>query len=200
MQELINILEKRFQKKLYKKDNILFFEGENANKFFLLLNGRVRLYKSIDFNKELNIHSFDTLSFIAEMPAFHNMPYPASAICEMDSELLEIDFKEFTKLIQNDNNIGLVFILSLFEKIKILENKLDFLSTDLKNKFIKFLFTNENNLDKIKQKEIASILNTRPESLSRIIKELKNNDLISTQKGKIQILNKQELKKILNYE
>ncbi|EAI9923759.1 nitrosative stress-sensitive transcriptional regulator NssR, partial [Campylobacter coli] len=66
---------------------------------------------------------------------------------------------------------------------------------DLKSKLARYLLENEKNLAQISQRQIAVDLSVRAESLSRILKEFKNSELIETKKGKIEILDKEGLKK-----
>lgn len=68
---------------------------------------------------------------------------------------------------------------------------------DLKSRLVSFLLENEEKLQNLKQKEIAVILNLPPESLSRFLKELKQNELICTNKGKIVILNKEKMQNLI---
>ena len=84
-------------------------------------------------------------------------------------------------------------ISSLFEKIGILERGLLQNSMELRSRLIHFLLENENDLSRISQRKIAFILNVRAESLSRILKEFREKNFISTNKGKIEILNKDAL-------
>ncbi len=178
----------------YRKGNILFYEGEYAKYFFILKSGIVRVYKSISNTRELTINRFYPLSFIAEMPAFKEIQYPASAICEEDCEILEINFLDFKDLCLKDNNFSFLMISSLFEKIGILERGLLQNSMELRSRLVHFLLENENELSKISQRKIASMLNTRAESLSRILKEFREKNIISTTKGKIEILNRDAIK------
>lgn len=177
----------------YKKGNIIFYEGEYAKYFFILKSGIVRVYKSISHTRELTINRFYPLSFIAEMPAFKDIAYPASAICEEDCEILEINFLDFKDLCLKDNNFSFLMISSLFEKIGILERGLLQNSMELRSRLIHFLLENENDLSRISQRKIAFMLNVRAESLSRILKEFREKNFISTNKGKIEILNKDAL-------
>ncbi|TKX28624.1 Crp/Fnr family transcriptional regulator [Campylobacter sp. MIT 12-5580] len=197
MQNVLEFFLRIGRKKRYQKGNILFFEGEKAELFFILLSGEVRVYKTLAAGKELSIHHFTPISFIAEMPAFEGLNYPASAICEKESEVLELDFKQFKALCQEDSKIALMLISSLFKKIQILEKELGTQSLDLRQKFLYFLLENEAKLSSLTQKQVAQKLNSRAESLSRLIKELKNKALIDTHKGKIKIINKNELFKLL---
>lgn len=62
-----------------------------------------------------------------------------------------------------------------------------------RSKGIHFLQENENLLPQISQKEIATVLKTTPETLSRILSKLKKDDLITLERGKITIKNRQKL-------
>ncbi len=41
-------------------------------KIFILLKGKIRIYKSTASDKEITLHYFNPPNFIAEMPAFKN--------------------------------------------------------------------------------------------------------------------------------
>ncbi len=196
MREFIQEFEKIGIKRQCKKGNILFYEGDRAKSFFLLLSGRVRVYKS-PANKELTLHLFEPLNFIAEMPAFKQGFYPASAICETNCELLELEFNAFKGLCEDNIEFALMMMGSLFEKIKILEKELSQVSISLKERFINYLLENEAILPRLMQRQISTELNVRVESLSRTIKELKNAGLIGTDKGKIQLLDKDGLRRLI---
>lgn len=196
MREFIQEFEKIGIKRQCKKGNILFYEGDRAKSFFLLLSGRVRVYKS-PANKELTLHLFEPLNFIAEMPAFKQGFYPASAICETNCELLELEFNAFKGLCEDNIEFALMMMGSLFEKIKILEKELSQVSISLKERFINYLLENEAILPRLMQRQISTELNVRAESLSRTIKELKNAGLIGTDKGKIQLLDKDGLRRLI---
>ncbi|EAL0952743.1 nitrosative stress-sensitive transcriptional regulator NssR, partial [Campylobacter coli] len=56
MQEYLDFLKGIGKIRKFEKNNILFFEGEKALKFFILLKGRVRVYKSTAGEKEITLH------------------------------------------------------------------------------------------------------------------------------------------------
>ena len=179
------------------KNSILFYEGDEAKKIFVLLKGKIRIYKSTAGEKEITLHYFKPLNFIAEMPVFKGLKYPANAIFEEDSEILEIELKKFQILCAENKEFNLLLISSLFDKIRILEKKLLQNCLDLRTRLLKYLLENEKNLDKLSQKQIATNLDVRAQSLSRIIKELKILKLIDTKKGRIEILDKEKITKEL---
>ncbi|MDE5591820.1 MAG: Crp/Fnr family transcriptional regulator [Helicobacter sp.] len=193
MQDIFSILSDIGCKKRHPKGDILFYEGEYPKCFFVLYSGVIRVYKSVSKTRELTINRFYPVSFVAEMPAFKGIKYPASAVCEEDCEVLEVNFADFKALCLKDSQFSLLMIESLFEKISILEYGMLQNSVELKSRLIRYLLEHERDLSKISQRKMALTLNTRAESLSRIIKDLKSKSLILTHKGKIKILDKELL-------
>ncbi|AJC84581.1 nitrosative stress-response regulator, Crp/Fnr family [Campylobacter peloridis] len=197
MDKHFEILTSMGKKIHFKKGNILFFEGEKASKILILLSGKVRIYKVNTKGFELTLHTLNPISFIAEMPVFERINYPANAICEQDCEICVLEFDYFKNLCLENGEISFLLLTSLFSKIRILENFIRQRSLDLKSRLLSFLLENEEKLQNLKQKEIAVILNLPPESLSRFLKELKQNELICTNKGKIVILNKEKMQNLI---
>lgn len=185
MEDYIKILYNISYKHSYNKQEILFYEGETPKKLFVLLEWIVRLYKNTENNQETTIHQISHTSFIAEMPTFLNIPYPASAVCVEKCEVLEVSINTFKKLCQEDSNFCLSFIASLCNKIKILENHISQNSKTIEEKLKDFFLQNQELLITLTQKQIAKSLNISPESLSRVLKNLKEKNLIKTQSGKI---------------
>ena len=181
----------------YKSDNILFFEGEMAMKLLLLLKGKVRLSKAFGGNKNLQktLHTLNAVCFIAEYPALTGQSYPASGICVGECEILEITLKDFRTHIKQNSEFCFSLISSLCQKIGILERYITQGENSLSQNLANFLLENSANLPS--QRKIAEILNTNPQSLSRIIKNLKDSGILSVEKGKIIILDSKKLAKML---
>ncbi|KAA6224796.1 MULTISPECIES: Crp/Fnr family transcriptional regulator [unclassified Campylobacter] len=192
MQEYLEFLKNIGLVKKYPKKAILFYEGEIALNLLILIKGKVRVYKCLN-DKELSLHFFTPASFIAEMATLKEIPYPANAECLEESEILEVNINDFKRLCKENEKFNMLLLSSLFEKIQILGKNLMQNSMPLRVKLLNYLLENERNLAKISQKQIASYLNIRVESLSRVIKELKIQGLINTKQGKIFLLDKEEI-------
>jgi CRP/FNR family transcriptional regulator len=50
--------------------------------------------------------------------------------------------------------------------------------------------------NQLKRHEVALLLHIQPETLSRVLKKLTRNDIISLDKGNVEIINTDELKSI----
>ncbi len=46
MKDYLELLSSVGKLKKFQKNSILFYEGEEAKKFFILLKGKIRIYKS----------------------------------------------------------------------------------------------------------------------------------------------------------
>lgn len=178
----------------YNEENILFFEGEMPSKLMLLLKGRVRLSKVFGKAQKV-LHTLNAVCFIAEYPSLTGQRYPASAVCVDECEILEIELQKFKAHTEQNSAFCFELIGSLCQKIGILERYITQNSKNLKENFINYLLENNSNCQT--QRQIAEILDTNPQSLSRIIKHLKSLGYIATNKGKIVILDAHSLSKML---
>ncbi|RAX58360.1 hypothetical protein CCZ01_02790 [Helicobacter monodelphidis] len=184
MQHHLEMLFKVGLQKKYKKDEIIFFEGEKPLFFFVLLEGKIRIYKTQETGIQKTLHVFNSVSLIAEMPSFRGIPYPATAICEKESIILRICIQDLKKQLQ-DSQFSLLLIQSLFEKIRILEQYIQESQEPLSQRVLTFLSNHQEEILSLNQRQIAQRLNTTAESLSRVLKKLKNENKINVVKGKI---------------
>lgn len=187
MQDSIAILSKMGSKRLYAANQIVFFEGEIPKKLLVLISGGVRIYKTHQHREE-TLHHIQAPSFIAEMPSFLGLAYPASAVCSCECEILEVPLETFKKQCAQDVEFALAFIASLCHKIAILESHIARTAQSLQERVRHFLLEHRQILPTLSQRQIAQKLNTSPESLSRALRKLKDNGVIAIHKGKIVLL------------
>ena len=192
----ISALEAIASEKTYHRGNILFFEGEKPQKLHLLLDGIVKVYKVDARGNEVILHFFRPQTLIAETAHMQRIPFPATAVCETESTLLEIDYAEFEKRFLRNPDIGMKLIYSLSNKVKNLQEVINTnLTMDSLSRICHFLCENEAHLPEISQRKIAAILNITPETLSRNITRLKNEHILSVEKRTIVIHDKKALRR-----
>ena len=180
--------------KEYKKGNIIFYEGEQPGKLKLLLDGIVKVYKSDAKGNEVILHFFQPQTLIAETAHMQKINYPATAICETDCKLLEIDYALFEKDYLRNPDISFKIIQSLSKKIKALQNVITTnLTMDTFSRICKFIYENENHIHELSHRKIAAILNITPETLSRNLAILKKDEIVTVKNRKIEILDKDRL-------
>jgi len=193
-------LEKISNKKKFKKDEILFYRGDEAKYLYLLVSGIVKIYKHDYKDNEIIIHNLTAPTFIAEISNYEEIPYPANCSFETDSEVYVIEYNEFKKRFLSKPEISLMLIKSLTKKIKALEKFINYnITADTNIKIAQFLYENEDILDSLKQVKIASILNITPETLSRKVSKLKKDKIVENEKGYIKILDHNKLKELFEF-
>lgn len=197
-EELNNVENNRLyeisQLKNYSKGNIIFYEGDKPNKLKLLLDGIIKVYKVDSKGNEVVMHFFQAQTLIAETAHMQKINYPATAICETDSKLLEIDYRLFEKEFLRNPDISFKIIESLSKKVKTLQNVIATnLAMDTFSRVCKFIYENETHIHELSHRKIAAILNITPETLSRNISSLKKEHIVSVDKRKLIVLDKKRL-------
>jgi len=174
------------------KDSILFYEGDESKNMFLLTKGIIKLYKVTSHDKEVILKYFHANESIAEVANFENMDYPATAQAFTDIEVLRIDFDKLKEIIYNNSQLSYKIMTSLIKKIKNLENIVSMhIVLDSQERVAKYIHDHTEDFFTTKNIVIAEILNISPETLSRILRTFKNEEIINTTK---KTANKEALK------
>ncbi len=176
------------------KGEILFFEGDPAAGFFILLSGRVRIYKSSPDGKEYTIHQISPGQIFAEVAVFHGGKFPANCAAMQDSFVAHFPKDKFLNLIKNSPQISLKIISSLAAFLRDYNQQIENLTMrEVPGRLASFLLreaakrkSNEVILDYPKT-ELARRLGTISETLSRALRRLKEMDLIA-EDGKIIVI------------
>ncbi len=172
-------LEQHITFKKYNQDNIVFYESDTPKYFYILISGEVNATKSNFKNNPVLINTFRAVSFIAEMAVIENIPFPATATCANECEIIQITKEPLLDLIKSDTNLAFGIIKSLTKKIKTLEHTINInILFDATQKVMSHILNNPDSLKTSKHTHIAKILNTTPETLSRTIKKLKDQNII----------------------
>jgi CRP-like cAMP-binding protein len=73
-----------------KRGEMLFFAGEVARGLFVVGQGKVRVFQHSPSGREQVMHVDTGGAIIAEVPVFDDGPYPATAACDSDVDVLFI--------------------------------------------------------------------------------------------------------------
>lgn len=162
------------------KNNIVFYEGDDPKYLYLLTKGVIKLYKTSSNHKEIVLKYFHNNELIGEVANFEGIPYPATAKAYSDVEVLKINFEKLKDIIFSNPNMAFNIQTSLIRKIKNLENIISTnLVLDSKERVAKYIYNHADDFFQTKNVEIAEVLGVSPETLSRILKFFKDNDVIN---------------------
>ncbi|SFZ99011.1 transcriptional regulator, Crp/Fnr family [hydrothermal vent metagenome] len=179
--------------KNYSKDSIVFYEGDASDYLHILLEGDVKLYKTTPKGTQIQINRLAAPGLIGEYACFENHPFPATCEFVTEGVMGLLPFSVIYKHL-NDPNFSLEIIKSLTGKIGLLTalvHKETILSSEAK---VADLITQKLSLfQRLKNNELASILNLTPETFSRILTKFKKEGIISIEKNNITIHNEDAL-------
>jgi CRP-like cAMP-binding protein len=164
----------------YGVGEILFYEGDESHYFYFLIEGEAAVFKSSSSNETMLIHRFHSPSLIAEVATLKQIPFPASCEATQKSTILKISRDPFLHLLQHDPSLSIALISSLTQKIGALENSLQRHSAPNALAKVSRLVRDDPEIFKrLKGIEIARLLSITPETLSRMIKKLKSEGIIT---------------------
>ena len=192
-------LRKITRLKSYPKGSILFYAGETPGKLRLIESGTVRVSKHDASGNEIVLADFRANDLVAEMAHFEAIPYPATARCESDVVLYEIDFDAFKNRFLNRPEVALGIIRSLTRKIKQLEEVIRrTLIDDAQTRLARYLLEHADALEQTTQKRIASQIGLTPETVSRILRRFKERGWVEIRARKIVLSDPEGLKSFLD--
>ncbi|XDD42318.1 Crp/Fnr family transcriptional regulator [Leptospira sp. WS60.C2] len=182
----------------FEKDEFLFHAGDHVTHMDLLVNGDLQVFKYDGNSNEVTLTFFRPVCIIAEWAVIQGIPYPASARFIKKSTILRMPLSEVQNRLNANIELNHILMHSLMNKIDTLNLAINRgLTMDAMQRVAHFLFYGTPDSLSLKQTQMASLLYLRPETFSRILKQLKDQGLVDTQKGEITILDKEGLLKIL---
>ncbi len=93
-------------KESFKGNDVIFEEGAEGDKFYLILKGEVRISKIIAGVGEEALVVLKKGAYFGEMSLIDNEPRSAHAIVNRPAECLVIDRTDFEKLLKEDKELA----------------------------------------------------------------------------------------------
>lgn len=180
-QKFIETIKSIATVKKLQKGEILFYEGEMAEAFYILLDGELKIYKTGNKSNEIILHHLKASSMVAEMASIEKVQFPASASAQSnDTKVAVVRSEIFLNFIEQNPEFSWQLIKSLTQKIKGLEKSINRnLVYDAMAKVCSLLLEQPSILKRSKNIEIANVLNITPETLSRTLRKLKDLEILN---------------------
>jgi len=175
-----------------KKRDYLFHEGELGNSMYLLIGGNIQLHKNTEDGREVVIRVVKPGEVFAEVVLFERDRYPVSARAVTPADVLVFKKGGIHRLLEEEGFRN-DFIALLMAKQRYLAERIQELTTkDVEHRFFTFLRSQYGEQQVIQtplsKKDIAAAIGTTPESLSRLIQRLTEEDIIDWKGREIHIL------------
>jgi CRP-like cAMP-binding protein len=168
--------------KRVEKRQLIFLEGEEGHSMYILAEGGVQLYKTAADGREIVIKTIRAGEIFAEVVLFEESAYPVSAVALEKSLLLRLSRQQIDCLLVTDS-FRRDFIGMLMRKQRYLADRILYLTGhDVEERFFLFLGEQFGRRDKyrirLSKKDIAAAIGTLPETLSRLLLRLREEEKI----------------------
>jgi CRP/FNR family transcriptional regulator len=197
-------IEKIAVEKEYEKGKIIFYDGDEGKGFYLVASGTVSVYKLSPEGKEQILHLVKEGGIVGAVPVFSGTSFPANARALAVSRLLFFDRDKFLRLISQKPLTAMNILALLSARLREFTVQIENLSLkEIPSRLASYLlYLSEEqgmrdavrlNLPKL---QLANLLGTGPESLSRALSSMKQKGLISEEGKYIKILDRTLLKEM----
>ncbi len=207
----LSIIEDITRLKKIKKDEIIFFEGERGEYIYIIKKGKVKMLKMDQNGDEQILNIFKKDDLLAEVIIFDKDNYPATAIALSNVEVYAINSHKLSKIFLNHPQITVKVMKVMSRRLRRAQQNIrDFGLKDSKSRLASLLYHlgekhgNKNKENKVSislfltQKELANMIGTTRETVSRTLKNIEKEGIITTSRKKIIINNMEKLKKLMD--
>jgi CRP/FNR family transcriptional regulator len=169
-----------------KKGEMLFFQGDEAKGFYVLLMGRIRIFKVSPEGKEYTLHRINPGDMFAEAAIFKGNTFPANCSASEDSIVAFIPKDLFLKFLKNSPDISVKMIGALSAFVRDFNQQIADLSLKgVPARLASYLLRTSEKAgsDAVRlqttKSELARSLGTISETLSRNLRKMRELDIIS---------------------
>jgi len=172
-----------------EKGESIFREGERATGIYVVMSGRVMVYKTSPEGREQVLKVWEPGELFGEVALFGGRDYPANAQAMGDGHLLYISRSELLRQIGDYPELGLALMGALSGRLRHLVALVENLSLkEVPSRLASYLLDLAHRhgggelveLD-VGKGRLATMLGTLPETVSRVLKKLTAEGLVEAQ-------------------
>lgn len=190
--------------KRFEKGNMLFSAQDEADGFYYIERGEIRVFKMDEQGRELEVVRLGPGDFLGEAVVFVSAVFPVFAQAAANSEVLFFEKGIIERKMAKDSHLAKYFVDLLARKCVVLSSRIESLGLrTVRQRLIRYLLARCSGEQrclvelKIKKGELAKTLGTISETLSRNLKQMQEEGFIEVKGNAISIRNCPALRKEL---
>jgi CRP/FNR family cyclic AMP-dependent transcriptional regulator len=190
----------------YRKNMILFIEGEPGEAFYFIFSGKVKISKTSEDGREHILDIAGPGDTFAEVVLFTDAQYPATAEVIEDARIGMIRNRDMEKLVQENASLALSLIKTLSQRLiqaQLQVKQLAFSDTYSRTATILLKLAKEHGRKTekgielklhISRQELGSMVGTTRETVTRVLTTFKKSGILEIDRQNILIRNTEKLK------
>jgi CRP/FNR family transcriptional regulator len=192
----------------FKRGQAIFSEGDEGNGFYVAISGRVKVFKLSPEGKEQILHIFGPGEPFGEAAVFAGKRFPANAETLAESRVFFFPRTAFVELIGKNPALALNMMAVLSARLRRMAALVEDLSLkEVPGRLAAYLLLlSEKNKKAVRvelevsKNQLASLLGTIPETLSRILARMEREKFIRLEGKSIEILDRKALEELSSGE
>ncbi len=184
-----------------KRRAAIFSTGDPGNGFYLVKEGRVKVFMLSPDGKEQILHIVGPGESFGEVAVFAGQSFPAHAVALENSRLVFLPRDDFVTLVSANPALALNLLAALSQRLRQFAKMIDALSLkEVPGRLAAhLLYLNDKQASgdrlrlELSKTQLASLLGTIPETLSRILSKLQRAGFIVIDGSDITIINRSGL-------
>ena len=188
---------------LIRKKQDIYLEGDESTRLYFVQSGRVKTVKTTDGGKELIVGMHGPGEFFGYLPLLQHTPHCDSAIAVDEAELLYIPKDDFTALLLRNPAVGQQFVRLLAGQVSgQAELLLAMAYSSIRRRVADTLVQLHEQAGgtaeaaiQLTRDDMAAMVGTAPESLSRTLNEFKQAGFIELTPNTIRVLEPEKLRR-----
>lgn len=190
-----NVLTSHCTTRTYPANTVLITEGDSSDSLYVILEGEVKVYVSDPHGKEAILNLMGPGEYFGELALLDDAPRSASVVTMMPTKVMIISKGEFKRCLTTNPELAYKLIVSLTQQIRSLTDNVKNLALmDVYGRVAHTLLDLARDKDgkkiieqKLTHQDIASMVGSSREMVSRILKDLSNGGYITVGKNTITI-------------
>jgi cAMP-binding proteins - catabolite gene activator and regulatory subunit of cAMP-dependent protein kinases len=177
----------------YRKKDLIYEEGTYPYQLYFIAKGKVKIFKTNNFGKELIVNIYKEGEFLGYIPLIQNAVHTESAEALEDCEMRLIPKEDFLSLLHKNTNVAAQLIKMLANNITEKESQLLNMAYNSVRKRVAEallqLFDRYESAGKAEitllREDLASMTGTAKETVIRTLAEFKSDSLLDIKGGRI---------------
>lgn len=206
--ETVNKIFKLGKTRSYEKDAVILMEHETGSAFFVIVSGKVKVYRVSEDGREVILSILSESDFFGEMAILDGLTRSANVTAIEDSDIFIIQRSDFLDLMYNHPEVSIALLQELTKRLRAADMKIKSLSLkDAEGKVATVILQLADDVGKIKQgvveieklpfqHDLANMAGTSRETISRTLHSFQKRQLIELDGNKLRILNYEKFKEL----
>ncbi len=181
----------------------LFTQADKVTSFYMVISGKIKLFRMSPDGQEKIIEIVKAGEVFAEALMFTNqIGYPVSSAALAETIVISINANNFQEMLRGSTATCLLMLGSMSFQLRKLIKEIDTITLHsgtcrVASYLIQEMSEDKNNFTLDTPKNvIAARLSVKPETFSRIIKNLKNQDILTIEGNSVTVHNIDALKEL----